>query len=176
MFARSVQRLVGTRFHVRASAVGSPVLSLHGRGVVRSGSQWARTASRGEWALEAALAPSSDEAHWRTTAAAFLAATLAINNTQCEAPENTPSVVGSEDIEEVTSFHNIDDLPVYSSEQVAENDGQDGKPNWMTYGGVVYDVTDFIPNHPGGSEQILKASGSVRIPKISTHLVYPLQL
>jgi cytochrome b involved in lipid metabolism len=83
--------------------------------------------------------------------------------------------VGSEDIEEVTSFHNIDDLPVYSSEQVAENDGQDGKPNWMTYGGVIYDVTDFIPNHPGGSEQILKASGSVRIPKISTYLVYLLQ-
>jgi hypothetical protein len=29
----------------------------------------------------------------------------------------------------------------------------------MTYGGYVYDVTDFIPNHPGGDEKIRLASG-----------------
>lgn len=161
MFARSAQCLTVTR--LRVSAIGSPFISHYGRGIVRSSSQWARATRQGEWALELALAPASDESHWRMTAAAFMAATVAVNNTQCEAPkENTPSVVGSEDIEEVTALHNMDDLPVYSSDQVAENSGQDGKPIWMTYGGVVYDVTNFIPNHPGGSEQILKASGSVR--------------
>jgi sulfite oxidase len=51
-------------------------------------------------------------------------------------------------------------LPVYTSDQVAENNGQDGKPVWMTYGGTVYDVTGFIPNHPGGSEKIIQAAGS----------------
>lgn len=30
----------------------------------------------------------------------------------------------------------------------------------MSYGGVVYDVTQFIPNHPGGTEKILTAAGS----------------
>ena len=45
---------------------------------------------------------------------------------------------------------------------MAENNGKDGKPIWMSYGGVVYDVSDFIYNHPGGSERIMLAAGSVR--------------
>jgi hypothetical protein len=32
------------------------------------------------------------------------------------------------------------------SEQVCRNNGEDGKPIWMTYGGVVYDVTNFVYN------------------------------
>lgn len=55
----------------------------------------------------------------------------------------------------------LEELPVYRSSQVAENDGSDGRPIWMSYGGVVYDVTGFIANHPGGSEKILLASGGV---------------
>jgi len=31
----------------------------------------------------------------------------------------------------------------------------------MSYGGIVYDVSDFIHNHPGGSERIMLAAGSV---------------
>ena len=31
----------------------------------------------------------------------------------------------------------------------------------FSYGGVVYDVTNFVANHPGGSERILLAAGSV---------------
>eukprot|EP00547_Thalassionema_nitzschioides_P017567 CAMPEP_0194242688 /NCGR_PEP_ID=MMETSP0158-20130606/8146_1 /TAXON_ID=33649 /ORGANISM="Thalassionema nitzschioides, Strain L26-B" /LENGTH=514 /DNA_ID=CAMNT_0038977831 /DNA_START=240 /DNA_END=1784 /DNA_ORIENTATION=- len=54
----------------------------------------------------------------------------------------------------------MESLPIYTSVQVTENNGQDGKPIWMSYGGVVYDVTNFISNHPGGSEMILKAAGS----------------
>ncbi len=50
---------------------------------------------------------------------------------------------------------------VLYSKDVAENNGKDGKPIWMSYGGMVYDVTDFIHNHPGGSERILLAAGSV---------------
>lgn len=42
----------------------------------------------------------------------------------------------------------IDSLPVFSAEEVAKNNGKNGKV-WMTYGGVVYDVTEFINNHPG---------------------------
>lgn len=50
---------------------------------------------------------------------------------------------------------------IYISDQVAENNGENGKPIWMSYGGIVYDVTDFIHNHPGGSERIMLAAGSV---------------
>ena len=30
---------------------------------------------------------------------------------------------------------------------------------WVTYGGMVYDITDFVANHPGGSEKIILAAG-----------------
>ena len=74
----------------------------------------------------------------------------------------TPAEVAKEDYTTVTQEHDIDKLPVFTSDEVAQNDGQDGKPIWMSYGGVVYDVTHFIANHPGGSEKILQAAGSVR--------------
>lgn len=45
-------------------------------------------------------------------------------------------------------------------DQVSVNNGDDGAPVWMTYGGYVYDVTDFIANHPGGDEKIRLAAGS----------------
>ena len=55
----------------------------------------------------------------------------------------------------------MENYPIYTLEEVAQNDGRDGKPIWMTYGGVVYDVTNFVSNHPGGSEKLLMAAGSV---------------
>ena len=75
----------------------------------------------------------------------------------------TPAEVAVEKFDEVIEAHNIDNLPVYTSDQVAENDGQDGKRVWMSYGGIVYDVTDFIQNHPGGDEKIMMAAGSVSV-------------
>jgi sulfite oxidase len=49
--------------------------------------------------------------------------------------------------------------PEFTSEQVASNNGRDGKPIWMTYAGNVYDVSKFVKNHPGGIERILLAAG-----------------
>ncbi|KNC45918.1 sulfite oxidase [Thecamonas trahens ATCC 50062] len=49
----------------------------------------------------------------------------------------------------------------YTLEEVADHDGS-GKENggriWVTYGTRVFDITDFVPAHPGG-EVILKAAG-----------------
>ncbi len=53
----------------------------------------------------------------------------------------------------------LEHLPIYTSDEVAINNGENGKPVWMSYGGIVYDVTNFIHNHPGGSERILQAAG-----------------
>ena len=72
----------------------------------------------------------------------------------------TPAHVAKENFQEVIDSHDVDSMPIYSLEEVAMNNGEDGKPVWMTYGGVVYDVTDFIHNHPGGSEKIMTAAGS----------------
>ena len=84
----------------------------------------------------------------------------------CEKPSTkpvsqlTPSSVAKEDLETVVEQHNVDDLPVFTSEEVALRDGSHGRPVWMSYGGIVYDVTEFIANHPGGSEKIVQAAGS----------------
>ena len=76
---------------------------------------------------------------------------------QCEA-----SSVGNSDRSD--SAMNEDtktgDLPTYTMAQVSKNNGKGSdKRVWMTYGGNVYDTTDFIANHPGGSEKILLAAG-----------------
>lgn len=50
----------------------------------------------------------------------------------------TPSEVAREDFKKLVDEHEeqINDSPLYTSDQVAENDGTDGKPVWMSYGGV----------------------------------------
>lgn len=88
--------------------------------------------------------------------------------TQCDSSSSatkgadhlTPADVGREDLEDVVNSHDVDSLPVYSLGEVAQRNGEDGTRIWMTYGGIIYDVTDFVENHPGGSEKIMAAAGS----------------
>lgn len=42
------------------------------------------------------------------------------------------------------------DMPTLTMEEVARHDGRDGS-YWMELRGEVYDVTEFVPRHPGGS-------------------------
>jgi sulfite oxidase len=87
------------------------------------------------------------------------------SSTSCEKRHHwTPSEVATEDFDQMANGHSESKLPVITADQVAENNGEDDKPVWMSYGGHVYDVTDFIKNHPGGSEKILMAAGSALEP------------
>lgn len=102
------------------------------------------------------------------SAAFFAAMSIWWSNENCSMepvkghPSPTPNTVDFslqyEDFEE--SELDMNRLPVYTSHDVSKNDGKHGSPIWMSYGGVVYDVTNFIANHPGGSERILLAAGS----------------
>ena len=47
----------------------------------------------------------------------------------------------------------------YSLCQIAENNGKNGKPIWLIVKGVVYDMTNFVKEHPGGEETILEYAG-----------------
>lgn len=77
---------------------------------------------------------------------------------QCEASSNGSS--SSSSSSGVSNEEKQENLPTYTMTQVSENNGEGpGKRVWMTYGGCVYDVTDFIANHPGGSQKILLAAG-----------------
>lgn len=71
---------------------------------------------------------------------------------QCESSNSTNPI--DEETEEE------DTVPTFTMDEVSKHNGQGpDKRIWMTYGGCVYDVTDFIANHPGGSEKILLAAG-----------------
>lgn len=48
------------------------------------------------------------------------------------------------------------DLPTFRAEEVSKHDNE--KSFWVTYKNGVYDVTSFLPSHPGG-EQIMNAAG-----------------
>ncbi|XP_065350940.1 sulfite oxidase isoform X2 [Cloeon dipterum] len=50
-------------------------------------------------------------------------------------------------------------LPFYSLDEVRAHDDNE-KRIWVTYKQGVYDITDFIPKHPGGGEKILMAAGA----------------
>ena len=86
---------------------------------------------------------------------------------QQEAVENKTNVNSFDDDTNVEIDY--DSLPVYKLSDVALKNGQNGSPIWMTYGGLIYDVTEFIPNHPGGSEHIMRAAGSSIEPYWNTY-------
>ncbi|CAD6189155.1 unnamed protein product [Caenorhabditis auriculariae] len=52
------------------------------------------------------------------------------------------------------------ELPEFSLEEVAKH-GKSAKRIWVTYQEGVYDVTDFIAQHPGGNKILLAAGGAV---------------
>ncbi|XP_076650743.1 sulfite oxidase [Halictus rubicundus] len=51
------------------------------------------------------------------------------------------------------------DLKTYSLEEVGKHDNKDNRV-WVIFKQGVYDITDFIDQHPGGSSKILMAAGS----------------
>lgn len=51
------------------------------------------------------------------------------------------------------------DLPTYTSEEVAKHCSM---PNvWVTYGIGVYDITKFVPEHPGSDKVMLAAGNAI---------------
>ena len=51
-----------------------------------------------------------------------------------------------------------DAKPLYRKSEIAQHNSKE-KGVWVTYGTGVYDITNFIVNHPGGQDKILLAAG-----------------
>ena len=51
------------------------------------------------------------------------------------------------------------ELPNYSLIEVSKHKDKENRI-WVTYGDGVYDITDFIEQHPGGGDKIILAAGS----------------
>ena len=50
-------------------------------------------------------------------------------------------------------------LPTYTRAEVAKHKSAADGGIWVTYKDGVYDITDFVANHPGGSDKIILAAG-----------------
>lgn len=61
-------------------------------------------------------------------------------------------------------------LPIYSTEDVAKHNSLESGV-WVTFEGVVYDITDFVNKHPGG-DKILLAAGSAIEPFWAMYAVH----
>ena len=59
--------------------------------------------------------------------------------------------------EVVVSVPDLADLPLIALAEVRKHTMSDSL--WVTYDGVVYDVTSFLDHHPGGRELLLTAAG-----------------
>ena len=47
----------------------------------------------------------------------------------------------------------------FTVDEVKQNNGKDGRPTWIIIKGAVYDVTNYMKDHPGGPELIADWAG-----------------
>ena len=64
-----------------------------------------------------------------------------------------------------------DNSPSYTSQEVAQHNTLE-KGIWVTYKGHVYDITEFIANHPGGPSKIVLAAGGALEPFWALYAVH----
>lgn len=74
----------------------------------------------------------------------------------------------------------VDKLPVYRRAEIMKHNSREVGV-WVTYKEGVYDVTDFIANHPGGEEKLILAAGMDlsefwKMQKFKFHFQSPLAL
>lgn len=69
------------------------------------------------------------------------------------------AVCAQKEESKVRAGHVIQGLPEFSLQDIAEHKTEETGV-WVTFGNGVYDITDFLHQHPGGSEKIVLAAGS----------------
>lgn len=53
-----------------------------------------------------------------------------------------------------------DDLKVFTLQEVSTRNGKDSELVWIVIKDAVYDVTNYIENHPGGPELVTEYAGT----------------
>lgn len=53
----------------------------------------------------------------------------------------------------------MSNLPTFTKEEVAERNFKAGKDCWLIYKNAVYNVTDYLPDHPGGPDLVTDWAG-----------------
>ncbi|KAI1333916.1 Oxidoreductase, molybdopterin-binding domain-containing protein [Xylariaceae sp. FL0016] len=88
-----------------------------------------------------------------TLAFAFL---QPVSHEPLDIPANTPSTAS----ESSTPNDADDGLPHFRLSEIKEH-GPDSERPWIIYGDKVYDITDWVPAHPGGAVILRAAGGSI---------------
>lgn len=102
---------------------------------------------------------SSKRASRRRSPIALLAASGGLVALSLAFLEPIPSATELENaLQQDSSGDDPDKLPFYRLSEIKEHGPTSERP-WVTYKGKIYDITDWIPAHPGG-EVILRAAGS----------------
>jgi cytochrome b involved in lipid metabolism len=78
-------------------------------------------------------------------------------DTNSSQTNNTEASSVSQDNSLVDSATDNADNKVYALSQVAENNNKSSC--WTIIDNTVYDITSYVPNHPGGESEILKICG-----------------
>ena len=86
-------------------------------------------------------------------AAACVAASVSSNSERASCKSAGPSPYGKRD-----------GFPIISKAEVAKHKSKEAGGVWVTYAGGVYDITEFIDSHPGGSSRISMAAGGALEP------------
>lgn len=86
-------------------------------------------------------------------AAACVAASVSSNSERASCKSAAPSPAGTRD-----------GFPIISKAEVAKHKSKGAGGVWVTYAGGVYDITEFIASHPGGSSRISMAAGGALEP------------
>lgn len=61
--------------------------------------------------------------------------------------------------EQTRAGKEVPELPSFTREEISKHKSLETRV-WVTYKDGVYDVTDFLPQHPGGAEKLMLAAGS----------------
>uniref|UniRef100_A0A2P2I5P2 Sulfite oxidase n=1 Tax=Hirondellea gigas TaxID=1518452 RepID=A0A2P2I5P2_9CRUS len=137
------------------SASRAAANKISGFGGWRSGEQ-----SRGQWASRASWSPKL------STGATFIGGGFAFAATliywlygAATQKAESPEIVSDEELLRQYGVRKKD-LPEYSLDDVAKHATMEDRV-WVCFNSGVYDITDFIAQHPGGDKIMLGAGGSV---------------
>jgi predicted NAD/FAD-binding protein/cytochrome b involved in lipid metabolism len=65
--------------------------------------------------------------------------------------------LSAKEVETSSKLSSEEDLPLVSLDELRKHTEADSL--WVVYGGVVYDVTNYVAEHPGGGDTLLQAGG-----------------
>ena len=92
-------------------------------------------------------------------AALAAAAGYLVYRRQAHADSSAAHAAGAASSPTIVPGQELPSLPYYSKDDVTRHTSREAGGIWVVYKSGVYDITQFVDEHPGGSERIMMAAG-----------------